>query len=193
MALSTDFEKWKPNDIEEGPPIPQILDQYLPWGGHWPWYKEGGGGENETAGTLSGVVTDEVGVLAGVTVSIGSGNSVTTDSSGQYQFTNIPVGSYTITFNKSGYDKKEITMQINSGNNPLNVQMVAVIQPGTLSGTVTDSSDGKAISGVSVQLSGSGGSATATTDSTGSYAFTNITPGNYTITFSKSGYTTVTK
>jgi hypothetical protein len=77
-------------------------------------------------------------------------------------------------------------MQINAGRNTLNVTMTLIT--GTLSGVVTDGS-GNALSGVSVSIQGT----TATTVSDGSYSINNIPPGSYTITFTKSGYTTVTK
>jgi hypothetical protein len=56
----------------------------------------------------------------------------------------------------------------------------------SLSGTVTAS--GTAISDVTVVLSGAS-SATATTDKSGNYAFTDLANGNYTITPSKATYT----
>jgi hypothetical protein len=31
---------WLPVGIKEGPPLPKILEDYLPWKGRWPWYKE---------------------------------------------------------------------------------------------------------------------------------------------------------
>ncbi len=54
---------------------------------------------------LYGVVTDaETGApLAGVLVSI-DGLSLTTNAGGYYMFTELPPGSYTITFEKEGYE-----------------------------------------------------------------------------------------
>jgi large repetitive protein len=77
------------------------------------------------------------------------------------------------------------------GSNERNFEMTpAVIQPttGTLTGVVTDATTGLPINGVTVSLSG----VTTTTDSGGNYGFTNITPGTYTLTFTKAGYITVT-
>ena len=57
-------------------------------------------------GTLSGKVTDAGtgAALSGVSVTIsGSALVATTDASGNYSITNIPVGTYTITFTKGGY------------------------------------------------------------------------------------------
>jgi len=60
---------------------------------------------------------------------------------------------------------------------------------GSLSGKVTDDDTGEPIQGVSVAIEGN----TSTTDSNGNYGFTGIPAGTYTVTFSKTGYTTVTK
>ncbi|HEX8025682.1 MAG TPA: carboxypeptidase-like regulatory domain-containing protein [Candidatus Limnocylindrales bacterium] len=59
---------------------------------------------------------------------------------------------------------------------------------GGISGTVTDSNNGLAISGATVTLSG-GGSGSTTTDGSGNYSFSNLTPAGYTVTASKSTYT----
>jgi hypothetical protein len=53
----------------------------------------------------------------------------------------------------------------------------------SISGTVL----GEVTEGVTVTLSGAG-SATATTDATGFYAFTDLSGGNYTVTPSRTGY-----
>jgi len=79
-------------------------------------------------------------------------------------------------------------MQINAGPNTLNVTMTATVQTGTLSGTVTDANS-QPISGVSVSMTG----ASVNTDSNGVYTITGIPVVTYTVTFSKTGYTTVTK
>ena len=59
---------------------------------------------------------------------------------------------------------------------------------GALSGTITSTNDGTGISGVTVNLTlNSTGTvvASTTTDSSGDYTFTNVTPGEYTLTTSK--------
>jgi hypothetical protein len=57
-------------------------------------------------------------------------------------------------------------------------------EAGILSGNVKDGS-GNALSGVSISLSGI---VSGQTDISGNYSIGNITPGNYSITFSKDGY-----
>ncbi len=80
-----------------------------------------------------------------------------------------------------------MAISVQSGQNVRNAVLVAVIpQKGTLSGVVTDSQTGQPVAGVTVNLGG----VTTITDSNGVYAFSNITPGSYELSFSKSGYTT---
>jgi protocatechuate 3,4-dioxygenase beta subunit len=99
-------------------------------------------------------------------------------------------GVYTISGISTGSRRFQISMIINEGTNTLSVTMVAIPPPtGTLTGKVTDSATGAAISGVTVSLAGTN----TTTDSSGNYGFTGITPGTYVITFTKAGYNTVTR
>ena len=65
------------------------------------------------------------------------------------------------------------------------VSSAPVVTPGTLSGTVSYS--GGALSGATASVAGY---AAATTASNGTYAIAGITPGTYTATFYKTGYTT---
>src|SRR5207248_11205527 len=55
---------------------------------------------------------------------------------------------------------------------------------GTISGTVTNSSNGAALAGATVRYSGG----SATTSSTGAYGLANVTAGTYTVTASASGF-----
>ena len=81
-----------------------------------------------------------------------------------------------------------ITLQ--EGNNELNVQLVPVAAPvANLYGVVTDAQTGYPIEGVRVEIAG----VFIYTDSSGNYGFIGLTPGSYTITFSKAGYTTLTR
>jgi hypothetical protein len=65
-------------------------------------------------GQIAGVVRDTSGgVMPGVTVEATSPaliekvRTATTDSNGQYQLTNLPVGTYTVTFTLSGFSKQQ--------------------------------------------------------------------------------------
>jgi hypothetical protein len=56
--------------------------------------------------------------------------------------------------------------------------------PGSISGTVTDASNGTALSGATVSYSGG----STSTDTSGNYSLTNVAPATYTVTASKTGY-----
>ena len=62
--------------------------------------------------------------------------------------------------------------------------------PGMITGTVTDSSTTSAIVGATVSCTCSG--TNQTTDGTGSYTLSSVTPGTYSMTFSASGYASQT-
>jgi hypothetical protein len=55
-------------------------------------------------GTLTGVITDSLSgaAIQGATVTLG-GNTTTTNASGAYSFTGIPVGSYPFSVSAPGY------------------------------------------------------------------------------------------
>lgn len=73
----------------------------------------GGGG-----GTLSGTVRSagESAVLEGATVSVATG-STTSDASGHYELTALPVGTATVRAQRAGYLPAEATVTISSGAN----------------------------------------------------------------------------
>src|SRR2546425_1388945 len=65
-------------------------------------------------GQIAGTVRDSVGaVVPGVLVEVTSpaliekARSATTDGSGQYRITNLPVGTYTVTFTLQGFSKQQ--------------------------------------------------------------------------------------
>jgi subtilase family serine protease len=128
--------------------------------------------------------------LAGVTMTLTGAASATTttDSNGNYTFTGLANGNYTVTPSLSGYvftpTSRNVTV---SGANVTGQNFTATAAATyTLSGTVT-ASGGGALSGVTMTLSGSA-SATTTTNASGNYSFT-VANGSYTITPSLSGYT----
>ena len=83
-----------------------------------------------------------------------------------------------------------MSISIAAGPNVKNVSMTLIDIPvvyGDLSGTVVDQ-DGKPLSDVTVML----GSTPATTNVSGMYYFINIPPGLYQLSFTKTGYQSVT-
>jgi hypothetical protein len=53
--------------------------------------------------TISGQITLSGAGLSGVTVTLSTGPTATTNSSGNYSFSNLPTGTYTVTPSRSGY------------------------------------------------------------------------------------------
>ena len=80
----------------------------------------GGGGGGGELYSISGTVTSGSSGLAAVTITLTGTSSATTttDSNGIYQFSNLAVGSYTITPSKAGYtfDPSGISVSVTNSN-----------------------------------------------------------------------------
>jgi hypothetical protein len=146
----------------------------------------GGGGGNTNLPPITysimGIVS---GAPQGTTVAL-SGNkaaATTTNSIGDYQFTGLSNGSYTVTPSMPGYvfspASKPVTI---SNGNAVNTDFT-VTNAYAISGTVAG-----APQGVTITLSGDA-TATATTNSIGYYEFSGLLSGSYTVTPSMPGYT----
>ncbi|MCP4105010.1 MAG: Cna B-type domain-containing protein [Desulfobacteraceae bacterium] len=163
---------------------------------------------DQPKGTVSGTVfndTDGNGVqdtgeegIEGVTVELLDEDenvvaTTTTDEDGTYAFTDIPEGSYTVKENDpDGYsDTSSSTIPVNvpadgSANADFGEQ-----QKGTVSGNVFNDTDGdgkqdpgeNGIGGTTVELVDENGKVVATTvtDENGSYTFTGVPEGTYTV------------
>jgi hypothetical protein len=111
-------------------------------------------------------------------------------SSGDFSFTNLPVGNYTVTPVTSGYTYNPTNRTYNS----LSADQTTANFTATSTTTFTVSghiwnASGSAISGVTVTLSGGPGGST-TTDGSGEYSFSGLpATENYTVTPSKTNYT----
>jgi hypothetical protein len=125
-----------------------------------------------------------------VALSGASSATTITGASGNYAFTGLYNGSYTITPSRTGFTFNPASSpQTVSGANTPGVNFIATpVQAGTysISGQVT--SNGFGVSAVTVALSGAD-SATAYTDPNGNYVFTGLANGSYTVTPSKAGWT----
>ncbi|WP_248930004.1 beta strand repeat-containing protein [Paenibacillus hamazuiensis] len=137
---------------------------------------------NFSYGAISGTVKDANGnPVSGATVSNGAINQTSNDG-GVYTL-NVPPGTYTVTVYKTGYPTESKTnVQVMSGQTT--TVNFGNVSAGSISGTVTDAS-GHPVSGASVSVSGSGGS--ANTDASGKYTL-NVPVGTYIVTVSKTGY-----
>ena len=130
----------------------------------------------------------------GVTITLsgdGSGTK-TTDAGGNYSFTGIANGSYIVTPALAGYIFTSTSRAIRiSGANATAVDFTSATSADSLysiSGIVTNSdNDGEALNNVTMTLSGAN-SGTVTTDTNGSYTFSGLANGGYTLIPSLSGY-----
>ena len=138
--------------------------------------------------TISGRIVDSDNApLAGVTVTLSGSQSVTTstDSDGNYTFTNLPTsGRYSVTPTTNDYAFDSATIITPSGDQTANFTP----KPKThlVKGTIR--SGGNPLPGATVSLSGSA-VGTAVTDLTGGYSFVLQTGGDYTLTPVMAHYT----
>ena len=139
-----------------------------------------------TTFSISGTITSGGAPLTGVTVTLSGAATrrITTNASGNYIFSAIRDGSYTVTPSKAGYS-------FSPANRSVTVNGASVTDQdftGTtfsISGTI--SAGGGPLAGVTVALSGAA-TKTTTTNANGSYTFTTLGNGSYTVTPSKTGY-----
>ena len=151
----------------------------------------GGSASSEsTSFSISGTVSGAVSSGVTMTLSGTSSGTVTTDSSGNYTFTGLADGSYTVTPSLKGYTFNSVSEAVKvNGANITSINFTATTSSSStysISGTVT--SGGSALPDVVMTLSGSG-SGTVATDASGNYTFTGLANGSYTITPSLTGYT----
>ncbi len=155
---------------------------------------------------LHGRVTDSTSGTnpAGVSVTLFSSTSDTqvattvTDAQGDYSFasTNVPDGTYRVRFSSGDWWQgasswSGATDVVASVASPARINETLALSPGTISGTVTDGTNG--LTGVTVSAIAPSTSRTiATTLSTtgGSYLLPALPEGTYRVQFSLSGYTT---
>jgi alpha-tubulin suppressor-like RCC1 family protein len=137
-------------------------------------------------GTVSGNVTDAATSLpvVGAIVTAG-GVSDTTDANGDYEINNAPAGSQTITATADGYAQYSSTVEVVAGSTVThNIAMNELSGLGTVTGVVTDAATSLPITGATVTVDGK----SDTTNGSGEYSISGVTPGSQTITATASGY-----
>lgn len=87
--------------------------------------------------------------------------------------------------------KNSVGTWVNRTSNVCTVTVSTVVSTGTIAGKVTDSVSGAGLSGVKV--SDGTPARDVTTNASGNYTISNVPPGTYTVTASKSGYVTQSK
>jgi len=146
-------------------------------------------GQTPPTTSLQGLVVDATtsSPIFGATVTL-NGATQTTDATGKFLFTDAVVGGFTIQVSATGYQTVNGTGTLAAGANDLGeISLSPAPTTARLSGIVQDSS-GTPLQDVVV----SAGLSTATTDATGTYQITNLSPGDATITASLPGYQTAT-
>ncbi len=142
-----------------------------------------------TSAILGSVLAGSRG-LAGVKVALTGSNtagaSVNTDANGQYAFTGLRAGSYTVTI--SGFDAGQYTfasstatVTVAAGQSQVASFTGTLLATAKITGTVTI--EGAPAAGVGVALSGNA-TASTTTDAAGAYTFSGLTVGSYNVTIS---------
>lgn len=150
-----------------------------------------------TSTTLSGKVTNlnTGGAISGATVSITgpATASTTTDANGNYSFTGLQPGTYSVTGTHSGYKARTYSnVTVTAGQTT--TQDIQLTTTGRVTGTVTSSQSGAPVVGATITLQGGNlpTTDTVTTNSSGSYTSNWDPIGTYTVTCSAPGFSTDT-
>ena len=152
-------------------------------------------GDGSTGATVTGTVKNSANqAIANIIVSISTtpAKSDTTGADGVYTFTEVEVGTYTLTFSGTNYVTTNTTITVVEDDPILTVGNTTIPatseQTGTISGTVTGASVN--LEGAEVKIIGTTASngRTATTAANGTYSFTGVFVGNYTVAVERNGY-----
>jgi FtsP/CotA-like multicopper oxidase with cupredoxin domain len=149
-------------------------------------FNSGGGASiSGTVGTSGGSPP-----IAGVTMTLtGAANATTTtDAAGNYSFTGLANGAYTVTPSLAGYTFSPVNRAVTiSGASVPGQNFIGTPIAYSISGTLA-TAGGAPIAGVTMTLAGAA-NATTTTNAAGTYSFTGLANGLYTVTPSLAGYT----
>lgn len=132
---------------------------------------------------ISGTITSGSG--ATVALSGAMAKSAIADAAGNYTFTGLTNGSYTVTASKPGFTMTPASraVTVNGASvTAVNFSAAAVVSTWSIFGTVTSGA------GATVTLGGTASRST-TADAVGAYSFTGLVNGSYTVSAAKAGYT----
>ena len=167
---------------------------------------------SDGTGTVTGVVwldgsgnnvldAGETGVAGATVMLVDSSNGttlgpVTTNADGSYLITEVPQGTYTaVVTAPTGYTVEipDTAEQVTVSPFGATAANIGVYQPSSISGTVTDDVSGNGIGGVQVTLLNQTGTPVSymTTAPDGSYSFSNLIQGSYSVRFVTVGGTTL--
>jgi hypothetical protein len=144
---------------------------------------------NAAAGSLAGHVRDATGAgIAGAAVTADpGGRAATTDSTGRYVLSGVPIGVYRVSASRSGYlTANESGVEVRQDQTTsLDFQLEAGTTTGAIGGTMRDTS-GQPLTGA--EVAASPGGVRGLTDSNGSYELAGLTPGTYGLAVTKAGF-----
>ena len=142
-------------------------------------------------GTISGVVTIEGTGATGITVTLSSGSTATTDGAGTYAFSGVAAGAYTVTISgfasDAAFASSAKAATISTAGQVATVNFDgAYVRTSAILGSVA--AGGVGLAGVTVSI----GSSSTTSDANGQYAFSGLRAGSYTVAISGFSATTYT-
>lgn len=146
-------------------------------------------------GQISGMITNNSGTpISGATVTIvspvGEVLQTLTGSDGTYSFSDLRLGNYTVTASRAGFQsafEASVTLDATTQEGTANITDL-VRNTSVLTGQVTDAASGAGLLGVRVALSGEAGSASAITNTDGTYRIENLAPGTYAVAPTLTGF-----
>ncbi len=145
----------------------------------------------KTPHDISGRILQGTDPVAGVTVTVTNTQSGwtaqgTTDADGSYEFKSLLDGSYLVRPSLGGFAFKPASRKVKLADSDVADVNFSAILLHSISGLVTV--EGAPLSGVTITLTGKS-KAKTTTGADGSYSFSNLLNGTYTVTPKMSGYT----
>ncbi len=152
----------------------------------------------QATGGIVGTVSDGANglPLVEVSVQLQQGGDVvavvTTNENGDYSFTEVPPGDFTVTFMEEDYMTTDQTVSVISGDITRLITVLTPL-PGVITGVVTEET-GSPVSNAALFLSNTAGTLVeqTITNGNGQYTFSNLGPGSYNLTASAEGFQSVT-
>jgi YD repeat-containing protein len=151
------------------------------------------------SGTISGTVTSAAsgsgvnGALVEILQSNVVQTSTTSGTGGTYSIPSLPPGMYDVRTSAAGFGTL-LSLHQNVSVGSTTTVNVSLPAPGTDSGHVTNASGGASLPGVAITAVQTGDTVSgATTDSSGNFSISNLSPGTYGIVAALNGFTTQTQ
>jgi hypothetical protein len=142
-------------------------------------------------GAINGSIS-QTGTITGATVQLLQGATLiataTVGTNGSYTFSSVANGTYTLQPSEAGFTFSPATQSATVNGNTVTVPVFTAVAPtGTINGSISQTGT---ISGATVQLlQGATQIATATVGTNGSYTFSSVANGSYTLQPSEAGFT----